>query len=147
MKERPKDHFEGILQIRDPTDELLDWIRKRIHSQQRATIAKEKKVTNGVDLYISSQHYLQNLGKQLKEKFGGVLKVSMRLHTVDRMTSRQLYRVTVLFQPVPFKRGDIVTLHGEKVEILRIGKKAQVKNIATGKKSEISLEILMRSKQ
>jgi len=147
MKERPGDYFEGILQIRDPTDELLDWIRKRIQTQERARIAKEKKVTNGVDFYISSQHYLQNLGRQLKDKFGGILKVSKRLHTTDKMTSRHLYRVTVLFQPLPFKRGDVLMLHGEKVEILKVNKRAQIKNMRTGKKEEISLEVLQRTKQ
>lgn len=147
MKQHPSDYFEGILQIRDPTDELLDWIRKRIQTQERARIAKEKKVTNGVDFYISSQHYLQNLGRQLKDKFGGILKVSKRLHTMDKMTSRHVYRVTVLFQPLPFKRGDMLMLQGEQVEILRVSKKVQIKNLRTGEKSEISIDKLIRAKQ
>ena len=38
-------------------------------------------------------------------------------------------------------------LHGEKVEILKVNKRAQIKNMRTGKKEEISLEVLQRTKQ
>lgn len=144
MKERPKDYFEGVLQIRGGSPELLTWIHNRIKTDGRARIAKEKKVTNGVDVYISDQHYLQNLGLQLKRKFTGILKVSKRLHTVDKMTSKLLYRVTVLFKVLPFKRGDIVTVHGEQVEILRIGNRAQVKDVKSGAKKDVDLEFLRR---
>ncbi len=144
MKEQIKDYFEGILQIRDGNAELLNWIRDRIKSDGKARIAKEKKVTNGVDLYLSEQHYLQNLGRKIKEKFTGILKISMRQHTTDKMTSKLLYRVTVLFKVLPFKRGDIVTLHGEQVEILRIANRAQIKDVKSGKKRDVDLESLKR---
>jgi NMD protein affecting ribosome stability and mRNA decay len=142
MKERPKDYFEGILQIRYGNPELLKWVHARIKADGRALVAKEKKVTNGVDVYISSQHYLQNLGRQIKKRFIGILKVSRRLHTTDKMTSKLLYRVTVLFKVLPFKRGDIVTLHGEQVEVLNIGNRAQVKDIKSGAKKDVDLEFL-----
>ncbi len=144
MKQRPSEYFEGILQIRDGNKELLAWVHNRIISDGRARIAKEKKVKNGVDLYISDQHYLQNLGRKIKEKFSGILKTSRRLHTVDKTTSKLLYRVTILFKVLPFKRGDIITLHGEQVEILNIGHRAQIKNIKSGEKKYVDLDILSR---
>jgi NMD protein affecting ribosome stability and mRNA decay len=146
MKTHTSDYFEGILQIRDGSKELLAWIHNRITADGKARVAKEKKVKNGVDLYITDQHYLQSLGRKIKEKFSGILKTSMRLHTVDKMTSKHLYRVTVLFKTLPFKRGDIITVHGEQVEILAIGQKAQVKDVKSGAKKEISLDILLRAK-
>jgi NMD protein affecting ribosome stability and mRNA decay len=145
MKQHTSDYFEGILQIRNGSKELLAWIHHKIAADGKARVAKEKKVRNGTDLYISDQHYLQNLGRKIKEKFSGILKVSKRLHTVDKMTSKHLYRVTVLFKTLPFKRGDIVTVHGEQMEILSIGQKAQVKHIKSGAKKEIDLETLSRT--
>ncbi len=142
MKERPKDYFEGVLQIRGGSPELLSWVHKTISADGRARVAKEKKVKNGVDVYISDQHYLQNLGRQLKHKFAGILKVSKRLHTTDKMTSKLLYRVTVLFKILPYKRGDIVTLYGEQVEVLNIGNKARVRDIRSGAKRDVDLEDL-----
>ena len=146
MKPHTKDYFEGILQIRDGNEELLSWIKERVKHEGRAAITKIKQTKNGTDLYMTDQHYLQNLGRKVKEKFSGILKVSKRLHTVDKMTSKHLYRVTVLFKQLPFKRGDIVTIHGEEVEILRIGQKAQIKNIKSGAKKDIELEFLLRAK-
>lgn len=144
MKQHHRDYFEGILQIRNPNKELLDWIRNRVLAQKRAFISKEKTVKNGIDLYMSSQHYLQNLGKQLQEKFKGILKTSKRLHTVDKVTSKLLYRVNVLFKPFPYKRGDIITLYGEQVQIMQIGKRVQIKNMQTGKKTTVPIESLVR---
>jgi len=145
MKQRPNDYFEGILQIRNGSKELLDWIHNKIITDGKARIAKEKKVKNGIDLYISDQHYLQNLGRKIKEKFIGILKVSKRLHTVNKMTSKLVYRVTVLFKTLPFKRGDIITVHGEQVEILAIGHRAQIKDVKSGAKKEIDLDTLSRT--
>lgn len=142
MNERPKDYFEGILQIRGGSPELLKWIHNRIKVDDRARVAKEKKVKNGVDVYISDQHYLQNLGKQLKRNFDGLLKVSRRLHSTDKMTSKLLYRVTVLFKILLYKRGDIVTLHGEQVKVLNIGNRAQVRDLKSGAKKDVELELL-----
>jgi NMD protein affecting ribosome stability and mRNA decay len=147
MKQHTGDYFEGILQVRGEDEKLLEWIHNRIISDGKARIAKEKKVRNGVDLYVSDQHYLQNLGRKIKERFPGILKVSKRLHTVDKMTSKNLYRVTVLFKVLPFKRGDIITIHGEQVEILNIGHKAQIKNVKSGAKRDIDLDTLSRAKQ
>ncbi len=144
MKEQIRDYFEGILQIRDGNQELITWVHNRIKTDGKARIAKEKKVTNGIDLYLNDQHYLQNLGRKIKEKFTGILKISMRQHTTDKMTSKLVYRVTVLFKMLPFKKGDILTVHGEPVELLRVANKAQVKDVKSGAKRDVDLELLRR---
>ena len=145
MKQHTNDYFEGILQIREGNKELLKWIHNRIISDGKARVAKEKIVKNGVDIYISDQHYLQNLGRKIQDSFSGILKTSKRLHTVDKMTSKHLYRVTVLFKVLPFKRGDIVEMHGEKVQILSIGKRIQIKVLQTGQKKDIIVENALKT--
>ncbi|MBW2969958.1 hypothetical protein KY309_00335 [Candidatus Woesearchaeota archaeon] len=139
-----KDYFEGILQIRNGTKELIDWVLKKIRTEGKAGIAKTKKAKNGIDLYITDQHYLQNLGQKLKQRQPGVLKISKRLHTTDKMTSKHLYRVTVLYKPFPFKKGDIITLQGEEVEIVHLDRTVQVKNTKSGAKKQVDMELLMR---
>ena len=114
MNDRPSTYFEGILQIRQGSPELVSWVHKRIKEDGKAKIAKEKKVKGGVDLYLSDQHYLQSLGKKIKEEFLGILKVSRRLHTVNKMTSKLLYRVTVLFQQLPWKHGQRILVESEE---------------------------------
>ncbi len=66
LESKPKDYFEGILQIREAGPEIIEWVYHRIAKDRKARIAKEKKVTNGTDLYLSDQHYLQALGRKLQ---------------------------------------------------------------------------------
>ncbi len=136
------DYFEGILQIRGGNDELIEWIQARVKEDDKAAITKIKDVRGGLDLYVTDQHYLQNLGRKLQENFAGVMKISQRIFTTDKMTSKHVYRVTVLFRPLPFKKGDIVTYQGDKIEILGIGKKVRVRYVETNKKAEIVAEKL-----
>lgn len=138
-------YFEGILQLRNVSKEVHQWVHNRVKKDAKAAITKEKKVANGVDLYFNDQHYLQNLGHKLRDQFDGTLKTSRRLHTVHRMTSKLLYRVNVLFEPIGFKHGDKITYHGEEYEILRVEKKVHVKNLKTGQKSQLTLDALKRT--
>ena len=142
MRDLPKNYFEGVLQIRQGTPELIEWIRKRVKEDNKARIAKEKKVTGGVDLYMSDQHYLQSLGKKINEQFSGILKVSRRLHTVNKMTSKLVYRVTVLFEQLHFKRGQKVFIDEEEFEILSVDERVRLKHLKSGKKSIINVDRL-----
>ena len=94
-------------------------------------ITKKEKVRNGIDFYVTSKRYLQNLGKKLQNCFGGELKVSSRLFTRDRQTSKDVYRVNVLFRLPRFKKDDIIELKGNKIKVINIGKKVFGKNIKT----------------
>lgn len=141
------DYFEGILQIRGEDDTLVDWTFARVKADDKAAITKLKKVRGGVDLYMTDQHYLQNLGRKLQENFAGVMKISKRIFTTDKMTSKHVYRVTVLFRSLPFKKGDIVTYQGDKIEILGIGKKVRVRYVENNKKVEIAPEKLEHVKK
>ena len=91
-------YFEGILQLRNPSQEAINFVINQFKNNSKEWIAKEEKLKTGIDYYISSNHFLLALGKRLKKSFKGELKISRRLHSKDRMTSRQLYRVTVLFR-------------------------------------------------
>ncbi|HLC32956.1 MAG TPA: NMD3-related protein [Candidatus Nanoarchaeia archaeon] len=145
MNERPSTYFEGILQLRSNTPQLLAWVHKRIKQDGKARVAKEKKITGGVDLYLSDQHYLQSLGRKINHEFVGLIKVSRRLHTVNKMTSKLLYRVTVLFQQLHWKRGQKVMIDGEEFEIMNIADRVQIKNVKSGERSLIDADRLLRN--
>ena len=137
-------YFEGILQLRNPTNELVDWVKQEIRKDAKAFVAKEERVKNGIDLYLSSQAYLRALGKKLSQRFQGILKTSRTLHTVSKATGRRLFRVTVLFRLAGLKRGDVVGVAGEKFEIVLLGQnKAQLRNVETGKKIWRKIEELV----
>jgi len=140
------EYFEGILQLRGDYEHVLDWVIKTTAKEKKAVITKEKKVRGGLDLYYSSQRYLQALGKKIGKRFLGIMKVSVKLHTKSRITSKELYRVTVLFRALPFRLGDVIDLYDEQFQIINAGSIAVIKNVKSGKKIKVSLQELERAK-
>ncbi len=144
MAEKPASYFEGVLQLRNVSDEVADWAHDEIIRAGRARIAKVKEVKGGIDVYLSSQHYMQSLGRALQQRFGGILKITSRIHTRSRITSRDVYRMTVLFRQLPFKTGETVTYHGEKWKVLAVGNQASLQNVKSGKKMRVLVQKLIR---
>lgn len=140
-----QDYYEGILQLRNPNEEAIEFIKNQVKKRTNVFIAKEQKVNNGIDFYISSQKYLQTIGKKLKKHFRGELKISSRLHTKNRQTSKNVYRVNILFRLAKCNIGDILNFRGDKIKILKMGKKILAKDMKTGKKISISYKDLSRS--
>lgn len=136
MKLSRSDYYQGILQLRDVNEEILSFVRNQIEKRSDAAITKTVKFPNGVDFYITSQKFIRILGKKLKESFGGELKISSRLHTRSRQ-GKDLYRVNVLFKLSKYKRGGVISIRGDKVRLISIGKKIFARNLKTGKKVTI----------
>ena len=131
-------YWEGILQAREVTEEQVEHIIDIVKHDERAAVTQIKKVPHGWDLYFSSQHYLRALAKKLATQFGGTIKVSATLHTRDR-TGKDLYRITVLWRPHPFKKGDTVNIAGEPWTILHIGNQINLQHQGSGKKQRMKV--------
>lgn len=129
-------YFEGVLQLRNPTDEIVFWVYDTVKKDDRAVIVKETPVRGGVDLYFSSQKYLQSLGKKLNEKFSGELKTTATLHTVSN-TGKSLFRVTVLFRRYNFKKHDIFEEDGEKWQVFAVNRQITIKSQRSGEKKQV----------
>lgn len=124
--------------MRNPNDEIIEFIRGQFNKKPGVFITNEKKVNNGIDFYATSQKYIQVLGKKLKRNFCGELKISSKLHTRNKQTSRNVYRVNVLFRLAKCKLEDILNFKGEEIKVLKMGKKILAKNLKTGKKLNIN---------
>lgn len=112
--ETPKhaEYFEAIIQLRSAIgetlrlDEILRFIHNRVKARPKVFISKIKKLDTGFDIYISSQSYARAIGKKLKKSFNGDLKITRTLHTMDRMTSKLVYRGTILFRLKPKEEAE-----------------------------------------
>lgn len=91
-------YYEGILQLRNPNKEVKNFIRNQFKNNPRVWVAKQEKLKTGIDYYISSNKFLLALGRKLKKSFKGELKISRKLHSKNRITSKNIYRVTILFR-------------------------------------------------
>lgn len=138
--QKPPQYFEGVLQLRHPTPEIIQFAHEQIAKDGRAHIAKEKKLKTGLDIFISSQHYLQALGRKLKEKFGGTMVISCRIQTCSHLTSKDLYRVSVLFEPLKITKGDTVKIHDKFWKVLLISNQIQLQNILSGEKKWFKID-------
>ena len=130
------DYFEGTLQLRDVTKAHLDFVLAQTTKDKRARIASLKKVKGGYDLQFSSNKYLRQMGRLLVAKYQGELKESVRLFSRSRQTQKAIYRVTVMFRPLAFKKGDAIVYKGEQYTIAAIGNHILAKPIS-GKKIRI----------
>ena len=97
MADKPSQYFEAILQLRNPNDELLNFVKNQI-KKRGAWIAKTVKQKNGVDFYISDQRFTRAMGNKMKKAFKGEMKTSRKIFTRNKQTSKDVYRVTVLFR-------------------------------------------------
>lgn len=91
------EYFEAIIQLRPLDKNLYDWVIMDI-ANNGVKISKEEVTKNGFDIYIDSNQYAMSLGKKLKKRFGGKVTLSRALHSTHKMTSKQLFRVTMLFR-------------------------------------------------
>ncbi len=92
-------YFEAIIQLRPYDDTVLTYIEDEISKRgPEIFISKIEELKTGVDIYISSQRFARSLGDKLKKKFNGELKITRTLHHTDRLSSRLLYRATILFR-------------------------------------------------
>ena len=142
MKDKHDEYFEGVLQLRDPNDEVIRFIKDLFEKKEKVWIAKEKKVRGGIDFYVSSQKFLRGLGHKLQERFGGEMKNSRKLHTRDKNTQKDLYRAFLLFRPSKYKKGDIITHRGDKIQVISAVKEIFGKDLKTGKKVHIKFDKL-----
>ena len=131
---RSSQYFEGTLQLRHPNDEVIEFIIAQLKANRDAYISKEVKVKNGLDLYFSSGRFLQNLGKKLQAKFGGDMKISVRLHSRNRMRSKDVYRVSVLYATPEIIKGDVVKLNNRIILVSSIDKMLHGRDLDNGKR-------------
>ncbi len=134
-------YFQGILQLRDVNEEIVSFVHNQMKKRGDVAVTKTVKFSNGFDLYITSQKFIRIIGKKLKESFGGELKVSAKLHTRNKQ-GKDLYRVNVFFKTLRHRKGDIVTIRGDKVRLLSIGKKIFARNLNTGRRVTVRIDDL-----
>lgn len=144
LKDKPPNYFEGMLQLREIDQEVLDYVEAALEKSERGGVAKVVEHKNGFDFYFQNNPFLMQIGKQLKARFVGELTTTASLHT--RKNNKDLYRVTVLFRAYPFKKGDTIEAGGELYEITGIGKKVLCKRRKDQKKMQLSFDELKKAK-
>lgn len=115
-------YFEGTLQLRNKDNEafntVADLIEDHVYRRKNVAITKKDKVNNGIDFFLTDQKYMVALVKELHKKYGGETNITRKLHSTDRQSSKQVYRVTALLRLPGYNLGDIIRWEGELYKII-----------------------------
>lgn len=130
------DYFEGILQLRNIDDNILDYVEKYCKNNN-IYIPKNEKVKNGYDLQISDKKRTHNLVASLQKNFGGIIKINPQIFSQDRQTSKVIYRVNFYYEAPNYKIGDIIDIEDKVIHIHKISKTISGIDLKTGKKANI----------
>lgn len=95
---RSDQYYQGILQLRPRERPLLDFALQEIKRHPQGELSKLVETNSGYDLYLTSNIFLIALGAKLRKRFPGILKKSRTLYGKHKMTSREIYRVTICFR-------------------------------------------------
>ncbi|GAF87336.1 unnamed protein product [marine sediment metagenome] len=131
-------YYTGILQLRNPNDDAVRLIRDLAEKRKDFLITKEAKVPGGIDFYVTDNSFLVALGKKVKVKFGGDMKISKKLFSKDRQTSRLVYRVNVLVRIPWYKRGDVIKIGSKEYKVKSLDKGVTIIDLKTQKKKHFS---------
>ncbi|MDD5178630.1 MAG: NMD3-related protein [Candidatus Nanoarchaeia archaeon] len=93
-------YYEAIVQIRPRSNEVLDFIGKEVEKRNDVFISKIVEKKFGYDVYLNSQRFTRNvLAKKLKAHFRNAeIKSSRALFSRSRMSSKEIYRSTILIR-------------------------------------------------
>jgi len=133
---RPE-YFEAILQLRNVGDEVYEFAKHDL-KKGGVYISKEMDVVNGKDIYISDNNYGRALGKRLLKEFGGECVVTASLY--GQHDGKEIYRLTILFRGVDFKKGDIVEYKAEPYVVKVMGKEVMLQHAKNGEKVHVKLK-------
>jgi len=99
-------YYEAVIQLRNPSPELINLINNQLRKNPDAFISTIIPLRDGFDIYISSQRFARNLGNKMKKAFkNSELKISRKIVTRNRQTSRDVYRASVFFKLPPEEKG------------------------------------------
>ena len=141
-------YFEGVLQLRNVDEEVMDYVVNEVEKQKQrgVFITKKLKVKNGFNIYLTKRSYIPELARELLNKFGGETKISRKLFSRDKLRSKDIYRVNVLFRQSKFRKGDILNIDGELFKVKNIDRNLTVVNIKTGKRtSRMPKQLMVRT--
>lgn len=129
-------YFEGILQLRDMTPEIENFVAMDLAAATHlgVHVAKELRKNKYWDVWVTDKRYLRRLGKKLQKKFTGQLTESATLHTRDKQSSKDLFRLNVMFKPRTFKIGDIIQQKEKRIKVTTVAKRISGIDVDTGKK-------------
>ena len=136
--------FDSILQLRNSSDEVLEFARNDVkrHHKKGIFINKEVPVekysTKDIDLYLTNQSYAKTLAEKIKKHFGGTIRKTAKHFSANLQTSKVLYRLSILLTLPNYRKDDVIRKEGHLYHIQSIGEKIHVTDLKTSHKTSLA---------
>lgn len=133
-------YFEGILQIRNASDEIYNFIRHDLTRNKVRGVHITKEIiidTQGKDrdYYYTDKKYLRIIAEKLRQHFGAIVKHNAQLFSIDWETSKNLYRLNVLVEFPKYSKNDVIKIEKQLYRIISMDEKIHVLNLNTNTKT------------
>jgi len=133
-------YFEGVLQVRNITPEIYQFIKNDLAKQKSKGFHINKEVNiddtdENIDFYYTNKGYLKIIAEKLRSSFGAILKHNAQLFSIDWETSKNLYRLNVLVEFPKYHKDDVIKLDGHLYKIVSMDSKIHVLNLETNTKT------------
>jgi NMD protein affecting ribosome stability and mRNA decay len=132
-------YFEGFLQLRNAMPDQIEFAKEQLN--KKGAIKKEKIKDDSADFVVSSNKAIIHAIRELSKNYHGIATTTSTLHTQDKLTSKELHRVTGLFKFIQLAKNDVVNYDDNTYMIIGIDKKNFVLDKISKKSSKISLPL------
>ncbi|MGV8141673.1 MAG: NMD3-related protein [Candidatus Woesearchaeota archaeon] len=135
-------YFEGILQVRNSTDEINAFIKKDAQKQKSKGIHINKEIDldgtgSNIDYYYTDKGYIKNIAERLRSAYGATIKQNAQLFSLDWSTSKNIYRLNVLVEFPNYHKNDVIKIGKQLFKIISMDEKIHVVNIENESKTLI----------
>lgn len=124
-------YYQAILLIskKDISQEKLDKIEKFIKDyckKKDLIIVKTQKSKKDIKFNMSDWRKTQSLVNSLIKNFSGYVKITRSLYSLNKQTSKKVYRTTFNYVPFNFEKNDFIKLNGQYYYIISASKDVKV---------------------
>jgi len=136
-------YFEGILQVRNASNEVLDFIKNDLAKNRSKGfhINKETYIDDtglNVDYFYTNKGYMRIVAEKLKNHFGAVLKQNAQLFSINWETSKNIYRLNILVELPKYHKNDVIKIGTQLFKIVSMDEKIHVLNLENNSKTLIA---------
>lgn len=124
LSKKGTDYFEGVLQVRhyqpDHHKHIIDYIRNEISKQadKGGFLNDVEEIDGGMDFMVTNQNLLPSLARKVVREFGGEVKITAKLYTLDKQTSHEVFRSVVRINLPEFLNGEVLEINHQLYKVL-----------------------------
>ncbi|MFW6230511.1 MAG: NMD3-related protein [Nanoarchaeota archaeon] len=134
--------LEGTLQLRNLDEDMFVMLKEELEASEKkfCHVTDLRERGQSIDIDMTCQREIERIARALQNVFGGELKIDYKLHTKDKQTQKDIYRITatVIFPKV--KKGQYIFYKNAPCHITALDKDIHARNLKTGTLERIAFD-------